>query len=124
MPDINFFSATLEFDNGATSYIINSWTSGRRIFDVEMHAPGICAEAEQEGKGILYADGDTEGVAYDTREVAGSDELHVYGGFAAKNREFITAVRRGTQPGSCFADAVKTMEVAETILAQATLEGI
>jgi len=124
VPDINFFSATLEFDNGATGYIINSWTSGRRIFDVEMHAPGICAEAEVEGKGTLYADGDTKGVAYDTREVAGSDEFHVYGGFAAKNREFITAVRRGTQPASCFADAVKTMEVAETILAQATLEGI
>ncbi|MFC1805808.1 Gfo/Idh/MocA family protein [Planctomycetota bacterium] len=124
VPDINFFSATLVFDSGATGYILNSWTSGRRIFDVEMHAPGICIEAEHEGKGVLYADGDTEGVEYGTREVAGSDELHVFGGFQAKNREFVDAVKARKQPSSCFADALKTMEVAETILAQATLRGI
>ena len=124
VPDINFFSATVRFGNGATGYILNSWTSGRRIFDVEMHAPGICAEAEHEGKGVLYADGDTKGVVYDTREVAGSNDFYVFGGFQAKNREFVDAVRKGAQPGSSFADALKTMEVAETILAQATLEGI
>jgi predicted dehydrogenase len=122
-PDINFFAAMLRFDNGATGLLINSWTSGRRIFDVEMHAPGICVEAEHEGKGVLYADGDTEGVVYDTRDVAGSDELYVYGGFRAKNREFIDALKAGSQPGSNFLDAVKTMEVAEKILAKATLRG-
>jgi virulence factor len=123
-PDINFFSATLEFDNGAIGLMINSWTSGRRIFDVEMHAPGICAEAEHEGGGVLYADGDTTGMPYETREVAGSDAFYVYGGFRAKNREFIDCLKRGEQPGSHFGDAVKTMEVAERILAQATLQGV
>ena len=124
VPDINFFSAMLQFDNGATGLMINSWTSGRRIFAVEMHAPGICVEAEHEGKGYLYADGDTQGVEYDTREIAGSDELYIFGGFQAKNREFIDAVKAGEQPGSCFADAVKTMEVAERILAQALMGGV
>ena len=119
VPDVNFITALLHFDNGAVGVMMNSWTSGRRIFRVEMHAPGICAEAEHEGKGVLYADGDTHGVVYDTREVAGSDEFYVYGGFQAKNREFIDCVKAGTQPGSNFADAVKTMEVAEKILAQA-----
>ncbi len=122
-PDINFISALLEFDTGATGVMLNSWSSGRRIFKVEMHAPGICVEAEHENKARLYADGDTEGVEYDTRQVAGSDELYVYGGFQAKNREFIDAVRHGVQPSSCFADALKTMEVAERILAQALLQG-
>lgn len=121
-PDINFISAFLHFDNGATGVMLNSWTSGRRIFKVEMHAPGICVEAEHEGKGRLYADGDTKGVEFDTRQVAGSDEFHVYGGFQAKNREFIDAVKSGTQPASCFADAIKTMEVAEIILAQTFLK--
>ena len=121
VPDINFITALLQFDNGATGVLLNSWTSGRRIFRVEMHAPGICAEAEHEGKGYLYADGDTQGIVYDTREVAGSDALFVYGGFQAKNREFIDAVKAGRQPSSCFADAVKTMEVAERILAQGLL---
>lgn len=120
-PDINFISALLEFDNGALGVLLNSWSSGRRIFRVEMHAPGICAEAEHEGKGRLYADGDTQGVEYDTRAVAGSDDLFVFGGFQAKNREFINAVKTRTQPPSNFADAVKTMEVAEKILAQALL---
>ncbi|NLS79489.1 MAG: Gfo/Idh/MocA family oxidoreductase [Chloroflexi bacterium] len=124
VPDINFISATLEFDNGATGFIVNSWSSGKRIFAVEMHAPGIYAEAEHEGKGYLYADGDAQGVAYDTREVAGSDQLYIYGGFQAKNREFIDAVKGGPRPGSHFGDAVKTMEVAERILAQALLKGV
>jgi len=118
VPDVNFIAATLHFDNGATGFLINSWSSGRRIFSLEMHAPGICAEAEHEGLGVLYADGDTAGVTFDTRQVAGSDAFYIYGGFRAKHREFLDAVRAGTQPSSCFADALKTMEVAETILAQ------
>jgi len=122
-PDINFFTAVLEFDNGATGVLMNSWTSGRRIFRVQMHAPGICAEAEHEATGRLYADGDTAGKAYDTREEACSDDLFVYGGFQAKNREFIDALKGGSPPSSSFADAVHTMEVAELILAQATLRG-
>ncbi|HZT41274.1 MAG TPA: Gfo/Idh/MocA family oxidoreductase [Chthonomonadaceae bacterium] len=123
VPDINFIATLLRFDNGATGVMLNSWTSGRRTFRVQMHAPGICAEAEHENLGTLYADGDTRGVTYDTREVAGSDEFFVFGGFQAKNREFIDAVKTGTQPGSNFSDAVKTMEVAEKILAQALLRG-
>ncbi len=122
-PDINFILAMLQFDNGALGLLVNSWTSGRRVFRVQMHAPGICAEAEHEGKGRLYADGDTQGTEYDTREVAGSEEFHVFAGFAAKSREFIDCLKAGTQPASCFGDAVKTMEVAETILAVALLEG-
>ncbi|MFQ5810947.1 MAG: Gfo/Idh/MocA family protein, partial [Armatimonadota bacterium] len=121
VPDVNFFTIMLEFDNGATGVILNSHASGRRIFDVEMHAPAICAEAEHEGKGYLYADGDTEGVEYDTCEEAGSDEFHIYGGFEGKNREFIDCVKSGKQPGSHFVDAVKTMEVADRVLAQELL---
>jgi virulence factor len=47
----------------------------------------------------------------------------VFGGFQAKHREFIDAVKAGRQPGSHFADALKTMEVAERILAQDLLRG-
>lgn len=122
VPDINFIMGLLHFDNGALGVLMNSWSSGRRIFDVEMHAPGICAEAEHEGKGYLYADGDTKGIEYDTKEVAGSDQNFVYGGFQAKNREFIDCVKSGKLTGSNFSDAIKTMEVAEVMLAQNTLK--
>ncbi len=98
-PDINFISASLRFDNGALGVMLLSWTSGRRIFRVQMHAPAICAEAEHEGKGRLYADGDTKGVEYDTQAVAGSDQIWVYGGFQAKHREFIDALKTKTAAG-------------------------
>ncbi|MEW6750841.1 MAG: Gfo/Idh/MocA family oxidoreductase [Candidatus Latescibacterota bacterium] len=122
-PDINFISAMLHFDNGAVGVLLNNWTSGKRIFSVEIHAPGIFVEAEHEGKGYLYADGDVEGVVYDSREVAGSTGNYVYGGFQAKSREFIDAVRTRVPPSSHFGDALKTMEVAEIILAQNLLRG-
>ena len=121
-PDINFISALLHFDNGATGVLLNSWTSGRRIFKVEIHAPGICAEAEHENKGRLYADGDIKGIEFDTRTVSGSNENYIFGGFQAKNREFIDAVKNKTLPSSHFGDAIKTMEVAEIILAQTLLK--
>jgi len=123
VPDINFISALLHFDNGATGILVNSWSSGRRIFKVEIHAPGICAEGDPEGQGHLYADGDTTGVAYESRQVAGSDEFYIYGGFRAKNREFIDSVKSRTLPPSHFGDGLKTMEIAETILAQSLLAG-
>jgi virulence factor len=122
VPDINFFAVLLRFDNGATGIWLSSWTSGRRIFRVQMHAPRVCAEAEHEGAGILYAGGDTNGVRFDTRQAAGSDQLFIFGGFQAKNREFLDCVKAGRQPGSCFADALKTMEAADKILAMGLLE--
>ena len=116
-PDINLIIALLRFDTGATGVLINSWTSGRRVFRVQMHGNGICAEVDPEGAGALFADGDVNGVRFDTQVVADSDQFYVYGGFQAKNREFIDGVKSHKQPPSCFADALKTMEVAEKILA-------
>jgi virulence factor len=115
-PDLNYFSALVEFDNGATGMLMMTWSTGRRVFDVEMHAPGVYAQAEHEGKGYLYADNNYQGVEYDTRQVADSDQLYVFGGFQAKDREFIDAVKGGPQPGSHFGDAVKTIEIAERVL--------
>ncbi len=124
VPDINWIGATLQFDNGATGYVLNSWCSGRRVFRVQMHAPGIAVDAEVEGEARVYADGDYHGVLYDTKQVAGSDQTFVYGGFRAKNREFIDSLKTGRDvTSSPFRDCVKTMAVAETILAQALLSG-
>lgn len=120
-PDINFISATLHFDNGAMGYLINSWSSGKRIFSVEIHAPNIYVEAEHEGKAYVYTDGNLEPKVYDTAEAAGSDEFYVYTGVQAKARAFVDGCIAGTQPDSCFQDALKTMLVADKILAQGLL---
>jgi len=123
VPDINWIGATLHFDNGSTGYVLNSWASGRRVFRVQMHAPGIYTDAEVEGKAYLYADGDYAGVEYDCYEVAGGSTNWEAFGFRDKNREFIASLKTGREvTSSPFRDCSKTMEVAETILAQALLK--
>jgi len=123
-PDINWIGATLFFNTGATGYVINSWSSGRRVFRVQMHAPGICADADVEGKAFVYADGDTKGVGFDCCEVAGSFERWAAYGFRDKNREFVDSLKTGKEvTTSPFRDCIRTMEVAEKILAMALLSG-
>lgn len=121
-PDINWIGAMLQFNNGATGFLVNSWASGRRVFRVQMHAPGVYVDAEVEGVARLYAAGDYQGVEFDTKTAAGSNEFYVFGGFQAKNREFIDSIKFGRDvTSSPFRDCVKTMEIAEKILAQALL---
>lgn len=118
--EINLVAATLEFDTGAVGVMITNWTSGRRTFGVEIHGPGIMAEGDLEvGATIWDADGREE---LDAGEVAGSPDLYVRGGFLAKSAEFIEAVRSRRLPSSHFGDAMKTMTVAETILAHDLLK--
>ena len=121
--DINFISAVLHFENGSVGHLLNSWSSGKRTFRVEMHATGVFVDAEHEEKGFLYADGDVKGVEYDSREIAGSDEFHAYTGVKAAAADFVNACLHGGQPACNFANSCKTMEVAEKILAKALLNG-
>jgi virulence factor len=125
VPDINWIGSTLYFDNGSTCYVIGNWTSGRRIFRVNMHAPGICAEVELEKEAFLYKEGDYEGERFDTKEIAGSNELFIYGGFQNKTREFISSLLSGKEKtSSSFTNTLKTMEICEIILAQAMIKGV
>lgn len=119
--DINYISATLQFANGSVGYLINSWSSGRRVFDIEIHAPGICAEVEHEVGGTVYADGDTKGVSLDAAECAGGDAFHIRTGVRVLARDFVDSCRARRQSCSSFTSALQSMEIAEMILAQATL---
>lgn len=114
-PDINLISALLEFDSGAIGQVHCNWASGYRQFRVGIHAPSICAEANLEGNGYLYRDGNR--TEYDAREMAGSIEQMVLSGFQLKVRDFISCVRSRKQPDSNFQDALKTHIIAEKILA-------
>ena len=121
-PDINWIGATMHFDSGATGILVNSWSSGRRVFRVQMHAPNIYCDAEVESKGLLYKDGDYEGEEHDCFEVAGGKSNWEAFGFRDKNREFIDSIKTGNDvTSSPFRDCVKTMQIAEVILAQALL---
>jgi virulence factor len=122
-PDINYISATLTFAGGAMGYLINSWVSGRRVFDLEMHARGVCAEVEHETGGTLYENGDTKGIWYDAAHCAGSEDFHVLTGVKMLARDFVDACREKRASVSSFDSALKSMEIAEIILAQAALAG-
>jgi len=119
--DINFISAVLHFENGAVGHLINSWSSGKRIFAVEMHSQGAFAEVEHETKGYLYTDGNLNGAEYDAQKCAESDKFHVYTGVYNAAKDFVDCCKNGSQPSACFANTLKTMKVAEIILAQALL---
>lgn len=121
--DINFISAVLHFKNGSIGHLINSWSSGKRTFRVEMHAPGVFADAEHEEKGCLYENGDVKGVEYDSRAVAGSEDFYVFTGVKAAAADFVNACLNGGLPACNFENACKTMEIAEKILAKALLRG-
>jgi predicted dehydrogenase len=123
--DINFIMAQLTFANGCVGHLMNNWSSGKRIFAVEMHAPGIFVEAEHEGKGYMYTDGNGTPTVFDTSEVAGSKESHVNTGVLAAAEDFVNCCQKGGQPMCAFENAVNTMKIAEVILAQSLLnEGL
>jgi virulence factor len=124
-PDINWIGATLSFDNGATCFVICNWASGRRVFRTQMHSFRGYADVEPELDAKLYLDGNYEGETFDTKAVSGGDELYVFGGFRAKNREFIDSLKSGVDGcTSPFRDTVKTMRICHTILGQALEAGV
>jgi predicted dehydrogenase len=123
--DINFIMAQLTFANGCVGHLMNNWSSGKRIFAVEMHAPGIFVEAEHETKGYMYTDGNLNPAVFDAAEVAGSKEMHVFTGVLAAAEDFVDCCLRGGQPMASFENTLNTMKVAELILAQSLLrEGL
>ncbi|MDR1636988.1 MAG: Gfo/Idh/MocA family oxidoreductase [Treponema sp.] len=123
--DINFIMAQLTFANGCVGHLMNNWSSGKRIFAVEMHAPGIFVEAEHETKGYMYTDGNLEPEVFDTTEVARSKEPHVFTGVLAATEDFVNCCLGGSQPMASFENTLNTMKVAEVILAQSLLrEGL
>ena len=119
VPDINWIGATLEFDNGSSCFVVCSWSSGRRVFRAQLHTMRGYADVEVETEAKIYFDNNYEGETLTAQAAAGSEQSFVFGGFAAKNREFIDSLKTGVDLcSSPFRDAVKTMRVCETILAQ------
>jgi predicted dehydrogenase len=120
--DINFIMAQLSFANGCVGHLMNNWSSGKRIFAVEMHAPGIFVEAEHETRGFMYTDGNLEPKIFDAAEAGGSKENHIFTGVLAAAEDFVNCCQNGGQPMASFENTINTMKVAELILAQSLIE--
>ena len=92
--------------------------AGRRIFSVEVHAPGISFFGDPEEGGRIYADNQTEPVEeLDPAALAGGDEPWRAFGPWDTNVHLLDCVRRGVQPETCFDDAVKTMALVDAVYA-------
>lgn len=111
----NSFNALMRFENGATGFLLTNWVVGKRVHVFEMHAKGISAFVDGDGKAFVYCDNKAEGVVLDTYEVSGSKESFKYYGFFAENRHFIDCIKQNQMPQTNFADAYLTMELVENI---------
>ncbi|MDE0425951.1 MAG: Gfo/Idh/MocA family oxidoreductase [Candidatus Poribacteria bacterium] len=111
----NSFNAIVKFTSGASGYLCTNWAVGARIHIFEMHAREISAYINPDagGSAVLHT---PEGITEITpEEAAGSDATHRVYGFYGESRHFVDAILQDQQPDTCFADAVKTMELVSAI---------
>lgn len=111
----NLFCALIEFSSGATGFLSANWTSGKRIFSVEIHGKGIVAFVDPEKEAVIYSDGKDEGEVIEAKSFTGGKELFEIAGFLDENKHFIDCVIKNKMPLTNFADATKTMELVEMI---------
>ncbi len=112
----NIHLALVTFSSGATGVLLTNWMTGRRMFTVEIHSPGISVFGDPEEGGKVFADGKVEPAqVLNPAELGGSAAEHVAYGAFAMNRHLIDCVKSGKQPDTNFDDAVKTMELVDAI---------
>lgn len=111
----NSFNAIVKFKSGASGYLCTNWAVGGRIHTFEMHARGISAYINPDAGGCatLYTNEGTTEIT--PEEAAGSDAAHKAYGFYGESRHFVNCIQQDRQPLTCFADAIKTMELVGAI---------
>jgi predicted dehydrogenase len=120
-PVPNAYSALVTFSNGSVGTVHYNLVTGRRIFRAEFHAQNVSVAVDADRQSSIVADnGELE--VYQSTEfgrsaLAAGEELQPqhWLGFWHENRHFIDSIHAGTQPSSCFADAVKSMELVALI---------
>ncbi|HEX6971287.1 MAG TPA: Gfo/Idh/MocA family oxidoreductase [Limnochordia bacterium] len=113
----NSWNALVRFDNGAVGVLLTNWNVGGRLHTFEVHAPGLSALIDPDATGFLLQ-GDRREVL-DPVAIAGTRSQYKFYGFYQQARHFIDCIKSGRQPATHFADAVKTMELADRIRAAA-----
>jgi predicted dehydrogenase len=112
----NSFNALVKFSSGASGYLCTNWAVGGRIHTFEMHAREISTYINPDpgGRAILHTpNGNPTEIT--PEEAAGSDATHRAYGFYGESRHFVDCIQQNQQPLTCFADAVKTMELVAAI---------
>lgn len=113
----NSFNALLSFENGCTGVLLTNWTVGKRVHTLEMHGAGISAFIDTDERAVIYKDNQPEGEEIRSRDLVGTEEPHKRLGFFAENRHFIDCIKDQRLPQTHFGDALRTMELVDTIYA-------
>ena len=102
------FGALVLFDNNCLAHLIFNWTTDARLERYEIHGHDISAYLEGVNQGVVVSDGQRRELAIEG------------GGTEEEDRFFIDCIKEGRPvglPGCNLAEAVKTMELGEAILA-------
>jgi virulence factor len=121
-PVPNAFCALVSFSTGAVGVIHYNQLTGRRTFRSEFHGPNITGYVDADRESYVVADNsepDTRASSEFARiSISSGEELRPehWLGFWHESRHFIDCIMDGRAPSSNFADAVKSMELAQQIL--------
>ena len=133
----NAWNAIIRFQNGITGILKANYQTGGRVHSFEIHGPEASAYIDigfggesckarilhRKGSGSysLASAGDGGYVIeeLDGMKVAGSQKYYRYYGYYSEDKAFIESVRNGTRSISDIEDSVKSMRLAELLLAKA-----
>lgn len=104
--------ALVLFENGCLLHLIHNYTTDARLERYEIHGQNISAYLEGVSQGVVLCDGQTH-------ELGGS-RVRASGGTVEQNRYFLDCIQEDrpvSLPAANLDEAVKTMELAEAILA-------
>jgi len=110
-------NAFIRFSNGVVGYLQSNHRVGARQLRFEMHGSGISCLVTPEENGVIYADGKLA-QRLDAADLAGGPEVFRIG-FYQESHHFIDCIKRGQQPDTNFADALKTMKLCDAIMQNA-----
>ncbi len=114
------FNALVHFANDTVGILHVNWRTGTRSLKFEFHAAGASAYVDADGEARVWiAPGKEPEVDTSCSKFAGSEEMRVTQGFLQENRAFIDAVKSDSQLHNNLQDAVKTMQLADAIYANA-----
>lgn len=103
------YGALIEFESGCLAHLVANFTTDARLERYEIHGRGISAYLEGVSQGVVFCEGQRH-------ELGGAGT----GGTREQDRFFLDCVRDGrpiSKPAADLDEAVKTMELAEAIMA-------
>jgi predicted dehydrogenase len=122
-PVANAYTALVSFSTGAVGTVHYNLATGRRIFRTEFSSQNATAYVDADRESWFVADGGEAVVV--SSQVFGEPAVvpgetladRHWLGFWHEHRHFVDCLVSGDQPNSNFADAVRSMELVERILA-------